>query len=551
MPCRPTNWPALDHLSHHLFEHPRDVPAPSAAVRDSLDRCEIVAAAGVQDEIVELARHIKRELTSRCRGGPRPATWSSCFAIYARQPRGFATCSTSSASPIRSKPAGRSRRPTVVRLLLDLLRLDAENWPFRRVVSLVTNNQLAVAERRDAPAAEWLLRDLQIDRGREQLLERVTALSALAATNSEIEHKSSSHPRTHLDRQAQAAASALPFLSNSPPPWTNSADGRHASDGSPPWPNLPTNLMLACLTTAAADPENSAAWRAITEHLLAGAIRHVARRAAAPQLSRRELLDVLVDLAQHESLPRRHDDVGRVRVLSAADGPHRRRPSTFSWPACRSRRSPRPSAPADLLPTPTTASSPRAADQDAPPPPNCRPSTRSQDEMLLFYEVLTRAEESLTISYPALDDKAQELPPSPYVTEIERSVRRRQQIEHRACAAPLSPVPTGGTPLERDRLAHPSRRMSAREDRDLGLLAGLFRASRQGSLPAPLECRPADRSRPRHARIVRPGRGPARQPRRRRPSRAAVRPASTSGAPANGKRTPPARTSSSWSKCST
>ena len=40
--------------------------------------------------------------------------------------------------------------------------------------------------------------------------------------------------------------------------------------------------------------------------------------------------------------------------------------------------------------------------------------------MLLFYEVLTRATERLTISYPALDDKAQDLPPSSYVTELER-----------------------------------------------------------------------------------------------------------------------------------
>ena len=31
--------------------------------------------------------------------------------------------------------------------------------------------------------------------------------------------------------------------------------------------------------------------------------------------------------------------------------------------------------------------------------------TRAQDEILLFYEVLSRAEESLTISYPAMDDK--------------------------------------------------------------------------------------------------------------------------------------------------
>ena len=55
-------------------------------------------------------------------------------------------------------------------------------------------------------------------------------------------------------------------------------------------------------------------------------------------------------------------------------------------------------------------------------------ATRSQDEMLLFYEVLSRAEESLTISYAALDDKAQDLPPSPYVVELKRMFDEARQI---------------------------------------------------------------------------------------------------------------------------
>ena len=60
--------------------------------------------------------------------------------------------------------------------------------------------------------------------------------------------------------------------------------------------------------------------------------------------------------------------------------------------------------------------------------------------MLLFYEMLSRAEESLTISFPALDDKAQTLPPSPYVVELERLFAddRNQRIKH--SSPQLSPV---------------------------------------------------------------------------------------------------------------
>ena len=35
--------------------------------------------------------------------------------------------------------------------------------------------------------------------------------------------------------------------------------------------------------------------------------------------------------------------------------------------------------------------------------------TRAQEEMLLFYEVLSRAEKTLTISFPALDERGQVL----------------------------------------------------------------------------------------------------------------------------------------------
>jgi ATP-dependent helicase/nuclease subunit B len=44
------------------------------------------------------------------------------------------------------------------------------------------------------------------------------------------------------------------------------------------------------------------------------------------------------------------------------------------------------------------------------------------DAMLLFYDVLTRASQHVTLSYSAYDDKGQTLPPSPFLTELERCV---------------------------------------------------------------------------------------------------------------------------------
>jgi RecB family exonuclease len=98
--------------------------------------------------------------------------------------------------------------------------------------------------------------------------------------------------------------------------------------------------------------------------------------------------------------------------------------------------------------------------------------TRPQEEMLLFYGVLACAEQSLTISYPALDDKAQELPPSPYVTEVLRTLGAEARSHVRFSKPQLSPVPAGEPSSSDDwRVQAVARAL----DGDVGLLAGLFR----------------------------------------------------------------------------
>src|SRR5690242_13649723 len=92
--------------------------------------------------------------------------------------------------------------------------------------------------------------------------------------------------------------------------------------------------------------------------------------------------------------------------------------------------------------------------------------------MLLFYEVLTRASERLTISYPALDSKAQTLSPSPYVTEVERAVLP-EKVKHLQASRP-APLPDNSAPLGprdwRVRALHDATRTGG----NLALLAGLF-----------------------------------------------------------------------------
>jgi ATP-dependent helicase/DNAse subunit B len=481
LPCRGTDWPALDHIAHQLFQHPREVPAPSAAVAASLDRLQIVAAAGVHDEIVELARRIKRQLVAT-----NPPTGPGDVVVVFRNLR-------QAAPRIRdvfdefgipySLEAGRPlAATTVMRTLLDLLRLDAEDWPFRRVVSIVTNNELATADRKARAAAEWLLRDLQIDRGRRQLFDRLLPLRELASTSGNSEPTPNPRPKTHLDHQAQAAATALPFLQTLAATHDTLPAAATPSEWIAAIARLAAQLRIHCFTPAGSDIENTrseniAAWQAITEHLQS-LEQLAAWLGEPPQLTRPEVLDVLVDLAERESLPRPTDDTGRVRVLSAKTA--RTVAAKHVFLAGMSEQAfPSPDRAGGLYSTADYRFFAAAADQKraAAELPTVE---RSQEEMLLFYEVLSRAEQRLTISYPALDDKAQVLSPSPYVTEVERAVAPAA-VAHLRASRP-SPLPAEGLPLSvadwRVQAVHEALAG------DASLLSGMFRAGASGSTNA-------------------------------------------------------------------
>jgi ATP-dependent helicase/DNAse subunit B len=127
--------------------------------------------------------------------------------------------------------------------------------------------------------------------------------------------------------------------------------------------------------------------------------------------SRNELWQRLNDVAAVERLPIREDEHGKVRVLSAASV--RALEVPFLFFAGLSERS-----------FPAAEAAPRllgAEDERLRAALRLSPVTeRISDEMLLFYEVVTRATRRLYLSYAGMDDKGQPLSPSPFVTELEQ-----------------------------------------------------------------------------------------------------------------------------------
>src|SRR5262249_44216963 len=182
----------------------------------------------------------------------------------------------------------------------------------------------------------------------------------------------------------------------------------------------------------------------------------------------------LRDIATNTSLPLAHNESGRVRILSATAA--RNISAKHLFLAGMSEQAfPAADSPGRLATdgeyrqlADSTQHGKSATEKSA-------AATRTQEEMLLFYEVLARAEESLTISYPALDDKAQTLPPSPYVIELERPLAAGGHTERITRSLPqLSPVASGQTPYSVADWRIQALARAVKKDPNRSLLASIF-----------------------------------------------------------------------------
>ena len=200
--------PALDHWRSTSFAIRRRSRA--AGRRDRLAQ-----SAGnrrgrrAHDEIVQIARRIKQRLTFRQRRSPGD--------IVGRVPLAGRRRAAGSRS-VRSIRHSLFPRNGPADLIAAADRQDAagaaaagrEDWPFRRVVSVLTNNTLTAIDDRARQAADWLVRDLQIAEGRGKLLERVEQLAAVDTPLDELGE--------HARRRVDAAKTALSCISHCCPP---------------------------------------------------------------------------------------------------------------------------------------------------------------------------------------------------------------------------------------------------------------------------------------------------------------------------------------------
>jgi hypothetical protein len=151
------------------------------------------------------------------------------------------------------------------------------------------------------------------------------------------------------------------------------------------------------------------------------------------KLSLAEFVDLLATTAAELPAPEPRDATGRVQVLSAENMRHLRPRHLFVGGLSE-------------LAFPAGRNSAVDAENGDPESPSDAPADARSDEMLLFFETVTAPRETLTLSYPALDAKAQPLPASPFLVELQRSfgeapIKRTVQslsYEHQHGDVPLS-----------------------------------------------------------------------------------------------------------------
>lgn len=298
-------------------------------------------------------------------------------------------------------------RNPAVSTLLRALRVPVDGWRFASVGALLRNTYFgpswaeAQCGSDIAAKAEAMLRMLGVTRGREAFLKSLDywADTPPKPRDDELPGKSRAHRKHELAKQCR------PFL-------------RRFFAA---WECLPKRATLAAYTEAmqrfcveigiaraAADvPQDVRAlerfWRDLErweelDRSVFGGVRPI---------DLRELVYILSTLAAESGNARSERGSGRVRVLSAPNARYLGVSCLFVMGLGEG------SFPRLTPPEPLLEESQRQALRRAGHCVRCR-SDLLPDEMLLFYQVISKAQRELVLSYPAVDERGQPLLPSAF-----------------------------------------------------------------------------------------------------------------------------------------
>ncbi|MBX3425049.1 MAG: PD-(D/E)XK nuclease family protein [Pirellulales bacterium] len=390
---------------------------------------EIVAAPSVQREFDEVARRVKRLLLAGVAAEEVVVALRSTSEHARRLEEVFAD---------HGVPIWLDARPPLgatplVRWLQGLVRLHAEDWPYRQLLATVGLGQIRwgdLAATAGVEAAQTADTSPETRRQRGLAIQTALERSVRAAQVASGAETLLAQLRSWIDRadeaaggdeelredavaRADAARLALPALAGLAERFAELPRSAPLAEWVAALERLARGLGLL-----AGSPADEAAWSLLSESCEAILRADELAEHAGRRLSLVEFGALLASVGAQTSAPGGRDATGRVRIVGADRARHLRPRHLFlaglseqSFPApLREDRQASERRFEELL----AALDEPSSDQPTPAVPP------AAGEMLLFYQLATRPIESLTLSYPALDEKAQPLPPSPYVAELVR-----------------------------------------------------------------------------------------------------------------------------------
>lgn len=417
------DWPAMEHLERRLFGHPRRA-VPATDTR----RLKVLAAGRELGELEQVAAEIKSLLTdgdpdsrARVRPGDIVVVFRSLESAAPLVREVFERCGI----PYYLERATALSEAPLVAALVQLLRLHAQDWPHRVLLGVLNQAYCRPAwpdwQPRAMRALELVVREAQLPRGREALRQRceraAQRASALAAVDeTERDQAQLVESAARILRSLQETLSRLPERATADH-WLRSLGALAEELG------YPRELSV----------RDAAAWRQLRASV--AALSRISEELdASRELSADEFLEWLSDVAVSTPAAQSTDDVGRVRVLSAASVRALEIPYLFVA-GLSEKAFPAAAGDGGIY---GEAECRRLSEAGL---PLVLRAERAEEEMLLFYETITRARRRLYLSYPAIDAKAQPLSPSPYLTEVERAFGgAKVEVER---TEDLRPIPSG------------------------------------------------------------------------------------------------------------
>ncbi len=389
----------IQHLARHLFSNPREIkPA------DRGDGVEILAATGMQGEVRAVAERVKRLLVGEVAARDITVAFRP-LADYAPLVR---EVFSNAGIPFQCVAPEPLIQQPLIKTLLSVLQLELEDWPFERLYGLLNSGWFRPRwkewfPQRTPRAIARLLRQSKIPNGRTAILAAFDTASVIAETANVADERAAA-----LRAAIIQSTVCLQRLSELLAPLRQALDARSWAESVT---RIARELGIEPVSEESDGMEALEAWTSFQDLLFVAAGTEEMLGSGRRRLGLSEIFAELTDLLQHQAMPTPTRQAGVVEVLDAAQVRGLDVPYLFLGGLTES-SFPQRGGDSFLY----TEADRRELNEHG--LTLGHRTAQTQAEMLLFYSIVTRARQHLTLSYPAVSLDGQPLSASPYLTAL-------------------------------------------------------------------------------------------------------------------------------------